>query len=345
MRDASFESSLRPRLLIAAAAVWIAATGTLGAAETAPDPFGWFDELAGACWSGADTNGKPTDRQCYWMQYGLVRGTIERFAGSATGRDRAAGDSVFAWDAASGEIRYDTWSSLGAAGQGVARYEGARLLFPQAGKSKPQEGWLRMAWERVDADSYRVVQEQLENGVWKPKLSVSYRRDTKAPAPPPASAAPAPGGPLEPFAFLAGSCWLGTFADGKTKDEICYEWTLEGKFLRSRHRVVGGEEPYEGETLFAFDKQRGKLGFVYWNLAGSVMRGDAEPKPGAVDFPVERVSMGGESFEIRSVWQIAPPERYTAVTSRKYGEEWKELFRIEFVRVEPFAWAAARGID
>ncbi len=60
--------------------------------------------------------------------------------------------------------------------------------------------------------------------------------------------------PLAPLAWLAGSCWTGTFADGRTKDFVCYEWTLEGKFLRSRHHVVGGGRPYSGETLFSFDR-------------------------------------------------------------------------------------------
>jgi hypothetical protein len=331
------------------AAVVAAAAGASGASAAEPPaaapPFGWFGELAGACWSGTDAQGKPTDRQCYWRQYGLVRGTIELFAGSVTGRDSAAGDSLFLWDAASGEIRYDTWSSLGAVGSGVARFEGARLVFPQAGRGEPQDGWLRTAWERVDADSFRVVQERLEAGAWRPNLTFVYRREAAAPAPPPASVAPAPGGPLEPFAFLADSCWLGTFADGKTKDEICYEWTLGGRFLRSRHRVVGGKSPYEGETIFAFDPRRGKTGFVYWNAAGSVMRGDAEPRAGGVDFPVERVSMGGESFEIRSAWTLDPPDRYSAVTSKRADAEWRELFRIDFVRVAPFAWASAAEGD
>ena len=31
-------------------------------------------------------------------------------------------------------------------------------------------------------------------------------------------------------------------ADGKTRDFICYEWMLGGKFLRSRHRVIGGAD-------------------------------------------------------------------------------------------------------
>jgi hypothetical protein len=312
------------------------ALGALSTAPASPDetaPFGWFGELAGACWSGTDAAGKPTDRQCYSKQYGFVRGTIELFAGSATGRDAAAGDSLFAWDSATGEIRYDSWSSLGALGTGTARYEGARLLFPQAGRSEPEEGWLRTAWERVDADSFRVVQERLEGGVWRPSLSVVYRRDAKAPAPPPSSAPPEHGGPLEPFSFLAGSCWLGTFADGKTKDENCFEWTLDGRFLRSRHKVIGGKKPYEGETLYAFDPKHGKPGFVYWNSAGSVMRGDAEPVGDTVDFPVEKVSMNGESFEIKSAWRLSRPDRFSAVTSRRVGEEWQELFRIEFVRL------------
>jgi hypothetical protein len=37
-----------------------------------------------------------------------------------------------------------------------------------------------------------------------------------------AAAAPAPAELLKPMAFLAGHCWKGTFADGKTTDEHCF---------------------------------------------------------------------------------------------------------------------------
>ena len=141
--------------------------------------------------------------------------------------------------------------------------------------------------------------------------------------------------PLAPLAWLAGNCYTGTFADGKTKDLICYEWVFEGKFLRSRHRVVGGEKPYAGETLISFDKATGVIRFDYYNSLGDVLRGEVQPNAEGVAFPAEKVTIGGESAEIRSSWKRRGSEGYAAVTERRYGDDWRTLFTIEFVRDAP----------
>ena len=152
----------------------------------------------------------------------------------------------------------------------------------------------------------------------------------------PASAeAPTAQEPLAPLAWLAGNCYTGTFADGKTKDFICYEWVFEGKFLRSRHRVVGGEKPYAGETLVSFDKASGVIRYDYYNSLGDVLRGEVMPTAEGVAFPAEKVTIGGESAEIRSSWKRRGSDGYAAVTERRYGDDWRTLFTIEFVRDAP----------
>jgi hypothetical protein len=149
----------------------------------------------------------------------------------------------------------------------------------------------------------------------------------------PASAeAPSAQEPLAPLAWLAGNCYTGTFADGTTQDFICYEWVFEGKFLRSRHRVVGGAKPYAGETLISFDKAAGVIRFDYYNSLGDVLRGEVMPSTEGVAFPPEQVTIGGESAEIRSSWKRRGTDGYAAVTERRAGDEWRTLFTIEFVR-------------
>lgn len=157
---------------------------------------------------------------------------------------------------------------------------------------------------------------------------------------PASAAAPAAADPLAPLAWLAGNCYTGTFGDGKTKDFICYEWVFERKFLRSRHRVVGGEEAYAGETLVAFDKATGALGYAYYNSRGDVLRGEVLPTADGVAFPAEGVTIGGESAEIRSSWQRRGPDGYVAVSERRFGDDWRVLFTIEFVRD-----AVSAGVD
>lgn len=152
---------------------------------------------------------------------------------------------------------------------------------------------------------------------------------------------PAAADPLAPLAWIADSCWTGTFANGKTKDFICYEWEFGGKFLRSRHRVVGGEAPYSGETLYSFDRSAGAIHYDYFNSLGDVLRGEVVPTAEGVSFPSERVTIGGQSAEIRSSWKRRGEDAYSAVTERRDGEEWKPLFTIEFRRDAPAAAAAA----
>jgi hypothetical protein len=146
------------------------------------------------------------------------------------------------------------------------------------------------------------------------------------------AAAPADPGPLAPLARLAGSCWTGTFADGKTKDFICYEWVFEGKFLRSRHRVVGAGAPYAGEALYSFDKAAKTLHYDYFNSLGDVLRGEVAPGADGVTFPIERVTIEGESAEIRSSWKWRGEDGYSAITERRYGDAWRTVITIEFRR-------------
>ena len=156
-----------------------------------------------------------------------------------------------------------------------------------------------------------------------------------------AAAAEAPPGPLEPLAWLAGSCWSGTFADGKTKDLVCYEWAFDGMFLRSRHRVTGGPEPYSGETLFSFEKATGTIRFDYYNSLGDVMRSSAVSTADGVSFPVENASYAGAPIELRSAWTRRGADGYSAITERRYGEEWRAILVIEFVRSGPASdWRA-----
>jgi len=140
---------------------------------------------------------------------------------------------------------------------------------------------------------------------------------------------------LAPLAWLAGSCWTGTFADGQTKDLVCYEWMLGGRFLRSRHRVIGGEGPYAGETVFARNSASGKLEFTYFNSPGGTVRGEIEPTAEGLRFPSETVEMGGETFELRSAWRRDGEDRYVAVTERLADGEWRSMMTIDFVRSGP----------
>ncbi|KAB2965625.1 MAG: hypothetical protein F9K18_06395 [Thermoanaerobaculia bacterium] len=151
----------------------------------------------------------------------------------------------------------------------------------------------------------------------------------------PAAPAPAPeANPLAALAPLAGSCFMGTFADGKTRDFICYEWVFGGKFLRSRHRVIGGAGPYSGETLISWDAASGMFAFDYYNSAGGIVRGRFTAVAGGFDFPSEKVQMQGAPAELRSTWRWT--ERgYHAASEKLTDAGWVPFMAIDFVRSGP----------
>src|SRR3954453_2757084 len=72
--------------------------------------------------------------------------------------------------------------------------------------------------------------------------------------------------------FLVGSCWIGTFPDGKATDEHCFEWVYDRMFIRDKHVVRGGP-PYEGESLYRWDPVAKRIAYWYWSSPGLVVTG------------------------------------------------------------------------
>jgi len=297
-------------------------------------PFGWLADLAGSCWTGTDADGRTTDRQCYSVQYQRVlRGTIAIFAASAADEPVFEGDSVFAWDSTLGRVVYTHWGSTGQVGRAEAYFDLDRLIFPAAADSDGDAAQARSVWERLDADSFRVTRERRAGDRWRAEAVVTYRRDAAAPET--GDLGPAADSPLAALGWLAGSCWMGTFEDGSTRDHVCYDWRYGGTWLRSRHRVLGGAGPYEGETWIGWNSAAGQLEFNYFNSPGGIVRGAIQPTPDGLAFPDETVEMRGRTTTLRSRWKRDGEDRYEAVTEKLADGEWQPMMRIEFVRSGP----------
>lgn len=309
------------------------ATAPASAPPAAPPlaPFGWLAGLAGSCWTGTDAEGRATDRQCYALQYDrFLRGTIEIHAGGATGNSAIEGDSVFAWDAARERLVYSYWASSGHIGRAEAHFEGARLVFPPTDEGEGTAFATRSLWDLLDADSFRVTRERRDGDEWREALTVVYRREVRDDGA--TAAGPAADSPLAALDWLAGSCWMGTFADGKTRDHVCYDWRYGGTWLRSRHRVLDGAGPYEGETWIGWNSAAGQIEFTYFNSPGGVVRGAIHPTSDGLSFPDETVEMGGRTTTLRSRWTRDGDDRYVAITEKLADGEWQPMMRIEFVR-------------
>ena len=136
-------------------------------------PFGWFAELAGACWKGDHPGGDTSDTQCYLAQYErLIRGSIKISRG---GRVVGEGDAVFAFLPAKGYVVFSQWGTGGSYSTGHVKIEGETLVFLNQNPDGTDMG-MRSVWHRAGPDGFRVVRERKEESGWKEFLAVDYRR-------------------------------------------------------------------------------------------------------------------------------------------------------------------------
>ena len=145
-----------------------------------------------------------------------------------------------------------------------------------------------------------------------------------------AQTTPAPS--FQPQAFLAGSCWKGTFPDGKRTDEHCFEWVYGGQYLRDRHVVTGGAKPYAGETLYYFDAPSKSVQYLYINVLGGASRGSVLSRDGVLEFPEDKYSDGKQEQTYRSSWKRDGDDAYFVLTEVRAGDGWKEAWRIRMER-------------
>lgn len=142
--------------------------------------------------------------------------------------------------------------------------------------------------------------------------------------------------PLAPLAFLAGHCWVTTFANGRDRDTHCYEWMHDGLQLRDRHVVRGDKPDYRGETVYAYNGERRRVEYRYWNSLGGQSDGYLEVAPdGTLRFPDDRyVGPDGVSYLFSSEITRSGDSGYRIVTRIREGESWRELYRRLFERRE-----------
>lgn len=144
-----------------------------------------------------------------------------------------------------------------------------------------------------------------------------------------AAQTPAAMNKLEPLAFLAGSCWKGTFAGRAVTDEHCFAWVYGGRFLRDHHVVRGDSVPYEGETTYAWDARQKSIVYWYIALPGFYSHGNVDSTDGALLFRDNLVT--STPRQLRTTWRRSTPEAYTVlveeITSGKSKELWSMVMR------------------
>ena len=128
---------------------------------------------------------------------------------------------------------------------------------------------------------------------------------------------------LQPLAFVAGSCWRGTFPDGRRTDTHCFTPIYGGAFLRDVHVVEGAPTPYSGETLFRWDSQARTLRFDYYASDGAHTAGVALPVAGGLSFPEARRASDGREMRIETRWIHDGADAYLVRSEIVEGTNWR----------------------
>ncbi|MGH8251267.1 MAG: hypothetical protein ACREVI_11345 [Steroidobacteraceae bacterium] len=142
--------------------------------------------------------------------------------------------------------------------------------------------------------------------------------------------------PLAPLAFLAGKCWTTQIDGGRETDTHCYEWMHGGQQLRDRHVVRGDKPDYAGEAIYAYNGERKRVEFRYWNSLGGQSDGYLEvAADGSLRFLDDRY-VGPDSVAYTFASEITRPaeSQYRIVSRFKEGDAWREMWTRVFEQSE-----------
>lgn len=152
----------------------------LGPCPILPDPnLRPLAFLAGSCWRATLPLGRAVHTHCFTWVFG---GHFLRERYRVTQSDDA-GETLYRWDQAARQIRWDYYSSRGVLGSGIASGTAYGLAFtfqsPENGRSIPT----RVEWRRVGADSYVETTQFRERRRWRTEPNPP-RFQRVGPAPP-----------------------------------------------------------------------------------------------------------------------------------------------------------------
>ena len=138
---------------------------------------------------------------------------------------------------------------------------------------------------------------------------------------------------LQPMAFLADHCWMGTFPGSQQTDEHCFAWLYSGKALRDTHTVrAPGKPDYVGETTYYWNSASKSVEYIYIENLGGISRGVMQSTNDALVFPPTQYIADGESMTYRVRWTRVGDDAYEAWSEAQDGEGWSTMFKLVLKR-------------
>ena len=147
-------------------------------------------------------------------------------------------------------------------------------------------------------------------------------------------AAALPPGQFGWLADLAGSCWQGTWPDGKTRDTQCYS-TQYGRYLRGTIEIrssAPGAPAHRGDSMFAWDAKTQRMQFHYWSSEGNSGISSGSLASNSDIVFADPPSIDAAKPERRSVWHRLSSDRYQVTVQERAGDGWRDRLAVVYDR-------------
>lgn len=144
-----------------------------------------------------------------------------------------------------------------------------------------------------------------------------------------------PSGRFGWFANVIGSCWIGTFPDGRTQHAHCYtsqfDHFIRGTATLSTDRDGTLTAQFHGDSVFAWNENQRRIEYYIWGSDGNHGRHEAYYADEELVFPI-----GGrqdpEKIVSRSVWRRVDDVTIEVRREVPDGTGWKRELTILYRR-------------
>jgi hypothetical protein len=127
------------------------------------------------------------------------------------------------------------------------------------------------------------------------------------------------------FAEMVGSCWVGTFPDGKTQHTHCYTAQFD-QFIRGTATLsVDGVNKFSGDSVFAWDDKEKRIVYYIWGSDGSHSTHEARYIGEELAFPIRSA--------YRSVWRRIDADSFEVRREVPDGSGWKTVLTVVYRKV------------